>query len=721
MHRLRVESVGVAARDGGHARAEAADDDRRRGIGSEKSGVARPEPAYQLDGLDHLAGPHLVALDRLADRALLGGVGRPLTTAGPDPEEQPAARHRLERRRHVGQDAGMAVRYVQHQRPERDPSGRLGEGGQRGPRLRHAGTALPVRVAQVIPRPEPVESRLLGGDRGSAHVAVARAHRNQQQVGLHDHADLDYPLRLGASMRAWTVDADDIRVAEDFDDALLHRTPEIDSFLNLDRDDKFIVIGTKGFGKTLLLKAKRILYQRAGRAACLPTGNLLDKPIGDKIFGKEALAFFAASSLPWSKLWLTAIAATTLKHLGRADGLRVIQKLAGLMADERLVGVIDHFVRLLDFSPSELQRSAADTDGHLLPRLRAVNSPVAIFIDGVDEYFHKHIESRTSHPSVTGPLSPSVWYFAQLGLVEVAYQLRRINHHLKVFAAVRKEAYARLQTTVMSQQYRGSAVDIVYPIESLREIFVNNIRLEKADRMVRPERLRADPVEAFVGRTKITHLYTGDEEDTFDYVCRHTLLRPRDLMTIGERLVALRPEERRNEDRFKETVNLAATEISHEYLTEIAPYVGDLDLERFLRRVPGHILTRAEVEELFRDHNVEGGSGEDRHVFCALYRVGLLGHLHYDWVSGAWVQRFLRPGEGTLGPDGVLPSATHYLVHPVLSDVIGRLNPAYLRRIDRVNIVGYGRSWRETPSGDRAVTARALCVLTGDVHGFGGL
>ncbi|MGH2405893.1 MAG: hypothetical protein ACRDGN_15745 [bacterium] len=78
-------------------------------------------------------------------------------------------------------------------------------------------------------------------------------------------------------MRAWTVDADDIRVAEDFDESLLHRTPEIDSFLNPDRDDKFIVIGTKGFGKTLLLKAKRILHQRDGRAACLPTGNLLDK------------------------------------------------------------------------------------------------------------------------------------------------------------------------------------------------------------------------------------------------------------------------------------------------------------------------------------------------------------------------------------------------------------------------------------------------------------
>ena len=78
-------------------------------------------------------------------------------------------------------------------------------------------------------------------------------------------------------MRAWTVDADDIRVAEDFDEALLHRTPEIDNFLSLDRDDKFIVIGTKGFGKTLLIKAKRILYPRRAGTACLPTGNLLDK------------------------------------------------------------------------------------------------------------------------------------------------------------------------------------------------------------------------------------------------------------------------------------------------------------------------------------------------------------------------------------------------------------------------------------------------------------
>lgn len=517
-------------------------------------------------------------------------------------------------------------------------------------------------------------------------------------------------------MRAWTVDADDIQVADDFDESLIHRTPEIDSFLRSDRDDKFIVIGTKGFGKTLLLKAKRILYQREGRATCLPTRALLDKPIGDKIFGREELAFFIASPLPWSKLWLTAIAVATLKRGGALDDVRVGPGLASLIADTQLHSVIDHFVRLLDFTPRQLQRCSADTDGHLVPRLRSLSAPVAIFIDGVDEYFNKHVESAPSHPSVTGELSPNVWHFAQLGLVEVAYQLRRINHHVKVFAAVRKEAYARLaRATAMAQQYRGSAVDIAYSPQSLREIFVNNVRLVKNDLLAKPS--SHDPLEAFLGRTMVTDAYTREEENAFDYILRHTLLRPRDLMTIGERLAAVRPDERRHEVRFKEVVNMGATEIAHEYLAEIAPHVGNLELERLLRVLPGNVLTRQELERLFLEHSVATG-GEEKHVFCALYRVGLLGYVHHDRIRGEWAQRFLRPGEATLEPDGMLPQASHYLLHPVLTDVIGRMNPVYLQRMHRGNIVGYGRVWRETSN---AIAVKPLCVLKGDIYGYGGL
>lgn len=524
-------------------------------------------------------------------------------------------------------------------------------------------------------------------------------------------------------MRAWTVDADDIRVAEDFDEALLHRTAEIDAFLTPGRDDKFIVIGTKGFGKTLLLKAKRILHQREGQATCLPSGNLLDKPIGDKIFGREAIAFFSASPLPWAKVWLTAIAATALKQVGATEGLKVGVRLAGLINDAQLHSVIDHFVRLLDFTPSELQRCATDTDGHLVPRLRALTSPLAIFIDGIDEYFNKHVEELPFSPSVTGELSLEVWYFAQLGLVEVAYQLRRINHRLKVFAAIRKEAYARLpQRTAMSQQYRGSAVDIVYAPESLREIFVNNVRLVKVDRLVQPARARAQPLEAFLGRACVSDTFTREEEDAFGYLCRHTLLRPRDLMTIGERLAALRPDERRHEHRLKEAVMQAASEIAQEYLAEIAPYMGDMELEQLFRLLPGPVLTRAEAEGIFKRHSV--GAAQPRHVFSALYRVGLLGYVQHDLVSGEWRQRFLRPGEAPLqANDDTLPRATHYLLHPVLSDMIARANPAFEQRVDRVNIVGYDRPWHDTaPDGsDPETRADLSCVLKADVHGFGSL
>ncbi|MFN8600764.1 MAG: hypothetical protein U0842_09825 [Candidatus Binatia bacterium] len=515
-------------------------------------------------------------------------------------------------------------------------------------------------------------------------------------------------------MRAWTVDADDIRVAEDFDAAVLHRTPEIEEFLS-PGGEKFVVVGTKGFGKTLLLKAKRVLTQRSG-VTCLPDHGLLDKPIGDKVFSQEAVQLYAGSPLWWSKVWLTSIALATLKKLDRVDGLEVGARLTGLVADRNLRGVVDHFVRLLDLSPSDLQRCANDTDGHLVPRLRAIKVPIAIFVDSVDEYFNKHVETRGRRSSAAGEIDPNIWYFSQLGLVEVGYQLRRINHHLKVYAAVRKEAYLRLpESTVMSQQYQGSAVDIVYSIESLCEIFANNIRREPASRLVFPDRVKDDPFTAFFGLTHVTHSWTGEREDVFDYVCRHTLLRPRDFMTIGQRLSALKPVER-VEDRLKVAVNAAATEIAQEYLREIAPYLGDLDLQKVFARIPGHILTRDEVESLFCEHNDEVGSvpGAEQHVFCALYKAGLLGWLEHDMVDNKRRQRFLRPGEGTFEPDGVLPRSTHYLLHPVLSQIIARLNHAYAERIDRVNVVGYRRAWREP---DEA-RPQELNVLQADVRGM---
>jgi class 3 adenylate cyclase len=517
-------------------------------------------------------------------------------------------------------------------------------------------------------------------------------------------------------MRPWTVDADDIKIAEDFDDALLHQPPWIDGFLNAG-DDKFIVVGTKGFGKTLLLKAKRIRLQRTDGVLCIPENALLDKPIGDKIFSKDQLALYAQSTEWWTKVWLISIACAVLKRLDQLDGVRCDARLKTLLDDRSLRGVIDHFVNLLDLPRTELHRCATDVDNALVPRLRALNSPVAIFIDNVDEYFNKHVRAvgRASH---TGEVSSNVWYFAQMGLVEVAYQLRRINHHLRVFAAVRKEAFLRFdEMTSMVQQYRGSAVDTHYTLDSLREIFVNNIRREKDRNLVRPELVRSRPIEAFVGQAAIVNAFTHESEDPFDYIARHTLHRPRDFMTIGQKLSDLRPAERCVPERFKEAVNHAATEIAAEYLNEIAPYLGEVDLPTVLARLSSNVLRREDVEDIFVAHNADAGVGEELHIFCMLFRSGLLGHVDLDHVSGKRVQRFLRPGERIFQPDGLLPDSSHYAVHPVLTGLIARLNSGYVQRIDKVNLIGHGRAWKD--ASDRQL--KSLFVLRGDLDGFGAL
>jgi class 3 adenylate cyclase len=522
-------------------------------------------------------------------------------------------------------------------------------------------------------------------------------------------------------MNAWTIDADDIQIANDFDAGLLHKTPWIESFLDQSRDDKFIIVGTKGFGKTLLLKAKRIAYQEAGRL-CIPRDSLLDKPVGDKIFSREMLQLFGEGPEPWKKLWLTAIAVSVLKLREMTDDLDVSPRFGHLLGDPKLNTVLDHFVVLLDFSPSDLHRCANETNAQLVPRLRALNTPVAVFIDSIDEYFDKHIHSPFSRSSQSGELSPDIWFLSQMALVEVAYQLRRITKHLKVFAAVRREALARLADfSPMVQQYRGAALEIVYTDASLKQIFINNIHREKKKNLVLRSSLDSDPVAAFLGRTEVVHGFTGEREEVFDYIERHTLRRPRDLMTMGQRLAALEPEERRLERGFKTAVYEAATEVAQEYLNEIAPRLVGINVPALLTLLPSNVLSRATLENVARHYDEEAGPDQvvpGLEALGTLHKMGVLGHVHSDPLTGKTVQRFLMPGEGRLDQGVKPPSSSHYLVRSAFSGVVANLNPDYPGNQDRSNIVGAGRPWRdpEELAGERQ--ERQLAVLRADIVRF---
>ncbi len=510
-------------------------------------------------------------------------------------------------------------------------------------------------------------------------------------------------------MRPWTVDADDIQLREDFDPGILHHTPGVDEFLD-PSGNKFFVLGTKGLGKTLLLKARRLADQE--RMLCLPRNTLIDKPIGNQVFGSEMIALYGSSTENWKKLWRMAIAAATLKAVDNAAGVKVSGRFAALLEDPDLTGVMDHFVQLLDFSRSDLFRSASDVDKYLIPRIRNLDSSVAIFIDSIDEYFNNHILELT--PADAGELSPDIWYFAQMGLVEAAYELRRLTHHLKVFASIRKEAFDRFgAATPMVQQYRGSTVDMHYSNESLGEIFAGNASREKPRNLANASLLKEDPVSAFLALTHVTHAHTGDVEEIGAYVLRHTLGRPRDLMTIGGALSQIPPAQR-NANTVKAAVNEAATEIAEEYLNEIAPFAGDLDFEAIFVLLPRNVMTAEEAEAVARRYHrrVQGTSTTDSEILEFLYGVGLLGAVTTDHVEGHKTQHFLRPGQQSFDAALPLPRSSHYFVHPILSHCVSRVNDDYVHAVDRTNVIGEGRPWTDGPSEAR------LCVMKADIRGF---
>ena len=403
-----------------------------------------------------------------------------------------------------------------------------------------------------------------------------------------------------------------------------------------------------------------------------------------------------------------AITAATLKAVDNTADAKVTAPFAALLDDTNVVGVIDHFVHLLDFSRADLFRSAQEVDKYLIPASATSTHRSAIFIDSIDEYFNNHILDLT--PADAGELSPDIWYLAQMGLVEAAYELRRLTHHLKVFAAIRKEAFDRFGTaTSMVQQYRGSTVDMRYRSVGLRAIFVNNIRREKSRNLADASETKREPFRAFLGLTSVRHAPTGRDEEIGAYVLRHTLGRPRDLMTIGGALSRIPPAQR-GETTVKTTVNDAAPRSPRSISTRSrrSPRVS---IWRWCSRCSPATSSRPTTQRRWLAATTVDSAARRRPTAAAGLPARGRSPRHGEHRScrGADHPTLLRPGQQSFGETPRLPASTHYLVHPILSVLIRRVNDGYADAVDRANVIGDGLPWTDGRS------EAQLCVMKADI------
>ena len=533
----------------------------------------------------------------------------------------------------------------------------------------------------------------------------------------------------------WIIDADNFNLTTGMDILLLN--DEMRDFLDKDNSIQSFVVATKGIGKTILLKMKR---ESMASFLMIPESGIDKFAFSDNLSRDSVELFRNLSNI--ESIWSIAVIMATLRRVQYAFAQgEICHFLAGLYSKRQVSSVSEYFSHLIHANRDDYFRAKSDLESVLVPAFkRAVTMPIAIFIDNIDEYFNKHLDPQAAE-SVAGVLEPELWYTAQMGLVLSFFNLHKFNHHVKLFASIRKEALSRYRTEqVLFQQVSERTLELRYSSLELERIFLNNLRREAKDRFIEPSRADKDPVPAFFGFAKIRHKQVKCDEDLVEYIVRHTLSRPRDLMQIGKALCRLAPEER-SQDSLRSVVQEVSADIVSTYLSEVRPHVESIDLPRILALIDTNALTRERLRDICRQYNavVTGGRAgaavsatrnlwipceageadcancEGCDVFSVLYKVGLLGHLVNDGSKSTRIQKFCLPGEKTFEGGNLLPDSELYIVHPILNSTIMERNRSYIDNRNKRNVAGNGLAWVLE---DEKTTRRKYCALKADLCGF---
>lgn len=520
-------------------------------------------------------------------------------------------------------------------------------------------------------------------------------------------------------MKPWVVDAKDIEPEDldQFSGQLLHLNNQIADFLDPATTEEVLVIAPKGFGKTLLLKAKRQSMRERYRTI-LPERALVDKPSANPdLMSHREYGTIRETEAYWKALWSIALTLAVEKHLGLCAELSgPLEKMA---RNEHLRSACDLFTNLLALSRDAYFAAFKDYVAHLLPVFRRIHSSVALFIDNIDEYFEDFLASDLVETDEQRAVYRSYWHFAQVGIALAARDLHAINNHVKIFVSIRKEVFQRtFLGNPLGLQLAGSALDLQYAHEDLIEIIRKNIEVERKRSLVDPQ--ARDPWVRFFGHdaTKIVHQSTGDEENVVAFWIRHTFRRPRDIVFIGRDLAAIDPK-RRTRETVRQQITRSAAAIAQGFITEMSPHLPQFDREILFRLIRRNVISRAELEVLSDEYDrlfsaKQGGSEPIAcHVFASMFKIGLLGYVGMHPETAELVQYFRHPGEVPLDRNDILPDAEYFLIHPSLDLLIGSYNPDYFRNVDKLNVIGADRPWR--------MARQILFVLKGDVQGAGAI
>lgn len=473
---------------------------------------------------------------------------------------------------------------------------------------------------------------------------------------------------------------------------------QINEFLNHDRI--FLLVASKGMGKTLLLRYKkeRVLRETRDGILVIPRNEPLDYAEIPANFAGDYFTVFQDISF-WKDVWEMSIALSILSYnsthdvKAREHGIVFTHlcklNLASNLRDKLLecvsTGTKDYvdpskvLSELLSLNVGQLQliRNRCTHDIRTIYK-QSIHRAVHVFIDSFDQALNEQFH-----------YVPEIWKAGQLGLMRACFEINRHNTHIKVYTAIRQEAYADFHHE-NQMAMRGATLLLRYSDEDLHGMILKLMDAYE----------NKHSIEEFLGCRKIENLWAKQEEDPYSYIYRHTVGTPRSLSVVCSELSIANVreiEESRRLDAIRKAVNdISGESVYNDYLeSEMSVFLSELkdnqNIEQFFKLLRKNIMTLDNMKAIVSEYRRKNNINIDIHPFCELFNIGLIGCITTDHVQNKKIQCFRQPFEFDWRMSEILPESDYYFLHPSLNTYIGRFNPRY--EVKKGLIIGNRCEW----------------------------
>lgn len=482
-------------------------------------------------------------------------------------------------------------------------------------------------------------------------------------------------------MKAWNYEAGTFNYTMSLKNELYFNTI-IDNYLQIgDHDKQFVLIGPKGIGKTLFIQLKSYLYRENLKGfKTYPSNSFCENLlIPNELLSKEDLIKFSSFDF-WEKIWLFTLTTIACK----TQELEIPKEVSDLTDHSNSCSSIITIILQNRKSISSYFRAIPG----LLKLVETINNGLGIFIDDIDQAF-KDFLTEYHYSDEDGSISPAikVWTNAQNGLLSAIYSLNRHNSHLKIYATIRSEAF-NAQQGEMKLNFKNYCTELKYSKEEINRIYDLNIELMNKDDYINKN--SSNKSEKFLGFSSMPHSFAKDKnnkkkiESTFDFLYRHTLGRPREIVYMGHMIFEdlIRSTHYRTStkkfqiEKLRWKANSISNELLQNYFKEIIPQFNKSELIEFLNIVQCNV-----IPSIFLNKEIES-------LMKYYYSLGILGYVkqknHKE--NSLLIQEFLPSAQYSYNELIQLPKSKYYLTHPSLDDQLKNLFD--LNFYNKNNIIG---------------------------------